>query len=228
MISQMDERPPYVMFEIRTVEDRDASIREGRYIAKGVNYVIVTAAGAKDTVERIADEWIADINRKAMSIPPRFNPQHAKHFANMYTAWKEGNELPEVGTPIKGWSVISPSEQENIISANIRTVEDLANISESGLERMGMGARNLKNKAIAWMASANDQGKVVSQLAALQQKVEEQDVLIQKLKQSNQSPVYDPTPSEKPLEVTVDTVEVPRTKRAYNRKPKPESQSEVA
>lgn len=210
MIREMEERPPYVQFEPRTIENRDASIKEGRYIAKDVNYVIVTAAGSKDTVERIADEWLADIERKASSSPPRFNPVHARHFKAMYEAFKEGNELPEVGTPIKGWAVISPAEQENIIRANVRTVEDLASINDAGMMRIGMGAMALKTKAMAWLDSANDHGKVSAQVSALKVKSEEQERRIDELMAANRAL----------MEKLGSTSIEPRQKRPYNRKPK--------
>ena len=209
MITQMDERPPYVQFEARSVEDRDATVREGRYMARDVNYVIVTAAGAKDTVERVAEEWLEDIERKAHSNPPRFNPVHARHFKEMYKAFTEGNEIPEVGTPIRGWSLVSPAEQENIIRANIRTVEDLASINEAGLTRLGMGARALQTKARAWLDNAKDSGKVAAEVSALHVKLEDQQAQIDKLLAANRS--------------LMDQLGQPKQKRPYNRKQKEEA-----
>lgn len=209
MITQMQERPPYVMFEIRTQEDRDATIKAGRYIAKDVDFVVITPAGSKDTVERKAEDWIEDINRKASMSPPSYNPAHVNHFNAMYKAWKDKQTLPETGTPIKGWPVISPAEQENILSANVRTVEDLALLNESGLTRVGMGARALQNKAKAWIESANDHGKVSAEVSALKVKAEEQERRIEDLIEANKT-------------LMAKLGEEPRQKRAYNRKPKNE------
>lgn len=185
MITQMAERPPYVQFETRTAEDRDSSIREGRYIAKNVDYVLITPAGSKDIVERSAEEWLKEMNRKATQDPPGYNPIHAKHFNDLYEAWKENRELPESGTPIRGWQMLSPAEQENVISANVKTVEDLAVLNEQGLTRIGMGARALQSKAKDWLAAAQDTGKVSAELSSLKVKVEEQDRQIAELIQTN-------------------------------------------
>lgn len=181
MITQMGERPPYVQFETRAVEDRDASIREGRYMAKNVDYALITPAGSKDVVERVAEEWLAQIRMKASMNPPQVNLQHANHFEQIYEAWKKNNTLPEDGTPIKGWQVITPAEQVNILSANVRTVEDLAVLNEQGLQRIGMGARNLQEKAKAWLKSANDHGKVTNEMAAIKVKMENQEKKIDDL-----------------------------------------------
>lgn len=173
MITQMAERPPYVQFETRPVEDRDASIREGRYIAKNVNVALITPAGSKDTVERLAEDWLREVRLRATRNPPTINPQHASYFEECYARWQKDNTLPEDGTPIKGWAVITPAEQVNIISANVRTVEDLAVLNESGLQRIGMGARNLQERAKAWLKSATDHGAGACEIANLKTQNEE-------------------------------------------------------
>lgn len=206
MISLMQERPPYVTFEIRTEEDREATIREGRYMAKDVDFAIIVPAGSKDCIERKATEWLSDIKRKSEYRPPGFNPLHADHFHKMYRAWKDKQEMPLSGTPINGWPAISPAQQDNLLSVNVRTVEDLAFLNESGLQRIGMGARALQDKAKAWIDSANDHGKVSSQVSALKLKVEEQDKKIQELITANEELMSNSAKDE------------PRTKRPYKRK----------
>lgn len=185
MITQMAERPPYVQFETRTAEDRDASIREGRYIARNIDYVLITPAGSKDVVERAADEWLKEVNRKATQNPPSYNPIHAKHFNDLFDAWKANREMPESGTPIRGWQMLSPAEQENVLSANVRTVEDLSALNEQGLTRIGMGARALQAKARDWLEAANNTGKVSAEVNALKIKTDQQAKQIEELVQTN-------------------------------------------
>ena len=43
-------RPPHVVYERRAEEDRTASIEQGRYVSRDVDYAIVTPAGSKDRV----------------------------------------------------------------------------------------------------------------------------------------------------------------------------------
>lgn len=173
-IGMMEARPPYVQFEMRAQEDRQATIETGRYVAKNVAFALVTPAGTKDMIERIADEWLADIEMKAFRPDPMYNPQWAQYFRSQYEQWKKGEEIPENGTPIKGWAAISPAEQQMILQANIRTVEDLAEVTEQGMQNIGMGARNLKEKAVAWLKSAEDHGKIAQEVAAM--KAENEDL----------------------------------------------------
>ncbi len=71
------------------------------------------------------------------------------------------------GTPIRGWGVLSPAQQEAIIHNNVLTVEDLATLNEEGLRRIGMGAVQMKTKASAWVAQLQDKGPLVQEIAAV-------------------------------------------------------------
>jgi len=165
-IQLMEARPPYVRFEYRAVEDRQASIEKGHYVSKNIAIAFITPAGTKDITERDAEDWLNNLTN--LSHQGQVNPQWPVHFRNMYDQWKRGEELPESGTAIKGWAVISPADQQNIIAANIRTVEDLAEASEQAMTHIGMGARMLKEKAKKWLESAHDNGKVVQKVTALE------------------------------------------------------------
>ena len=164
-----NDRPPYVMFERRPVEDRAASSKEGHYVSKDVDFAIITRPGSRDTVEKEAIPWLAELATKARakSIPESW----ATGFKDSYNAWKKGEELPESGTPIKGWQMLGPSAQKDLIHAGIRTVEDLANLPDSEIGQIGTGAISFKQKAVAWLAAANDTGKAAAQIADLTAKV---------------------------------------------------------
>jgi hypothetical protein len=99
--------------------------------------------------------------------------------------WKKGEELPETGTPIKGWAVLSPAQQAAVLHANIRTVEDLAQATEEGITAIGMGGRTLKARAADWLAARGDgAGKTSAELEALRQKVADQAALIEQLQKN--------------------------------------------
>lgn len=162
---EMQERPPYVRFEVRAEEDRQATIESGHYVARNVVYALITPAGSKDRVEKIAEEWLDQIKKKAAA--GEFPMEWSRHFHAMFAQWNDENTIPENGTPIIGWQLISPAVQQQILQANVRTVEDLAVLNESGLSRIGMGARDLQNKALAWLEEGASKGAVAAQNAAM-------------------------------------------------------------
>jgi len=169
-LSEREERPSYVQFETRTTEDRAASAREGRYVAMDFDVALVTPPYSKDCVEYKVTQWLTNIERNLRE--GRIPEKWAEHWKESYKRWKAGQELPLSGTPIKGWGVISPAQQANLIAMNCRTVEDLAEANDDGLRRMGMGAVDLRNKARTWLASMKDHGGVTVQMASISQENE--------------------------------------------------------
>jgi hypothetical protein len=161
----VEARPPYVTFELRPVEDRTASIEAGYYKTMDVEYAFITPQGSKDRIERNVEEWFASLAQQ--SHEGRFPAEWLAHFRASHKAWKEGRELPLDGTPVLTWPVASPSQVKQLLDHKVRTVEDLAAANEETLNRIGMGGRALKEKAVSWLASASSTGKVTEELAAL-------------------------------------------------------------
>ena len=162
-----DERPPYVRFERQVVEDKAASIREGRYVGMDVDFVLVTPAGSKDEMPSKVDRWFETTKRNVSA--GRMNPKWLKYWEEGYKRWKSGQEMPLNGTPIKGWGMISPAMQETLIRMRCMTIEDLAVLNDEGLRRVGMGSMELRNKAKNWLQAIKDQGPLVTQVTALEQ-----------------------------------------------------------
>lgn len=165
-IKPADERPAYVTFETRPVEDRAASLTSGRFVGKDVDFAIVTPPGSKDRYEYIVLEWfdrLADQVRQK-----RYNPQWLDAYQAAYKAYKAGREAPLQGTPLRDWPALSPSSYRTCVDLGILTVEDLAAINEEGLRRLGMGGRALKDRAIAWLQAAQGPGALAAQLQAMQ------------------------------------------------------------
>ena len=156
-------RPAWVRFERVPVEDKAATLREGRWMGKDVDYVYITPPYSKDEVVKKAEVWVEQLKMQVTQekIPQLWMDQYLAS----YVAWKNGQELPLHGTPIKGWGMISPAQQETLIHAKIRTVEDLAGINDEGMRAVGMGSMELKNKAVAWLAQLNDKGPLTIEIA---------------------------------------------------------------
>jgi len=74
---------------------------------------------------------------------------------------------------VRSWPVLSPSEVKRCVEANVLTVEDLAIANESALQRLGMGARTLKDKAATWISERDGPGKAVQELSAMKLQNEE-------------------------------------------------------
>lgn len=172
-----NSRPPYVVFERRAVEDRTASISKGHYVSKDVDFAVITRPGSRDSLDEEAVVWLAKLRERSKTnqVPPNW----FEAFSAAYKAWKDGEEVPTDGTPIKGWPVLSPAAQKELIHVGIRTVEDLAQMPENELTVLGTGALSMKQKAIAWLQAAEGSGKIAEQMAALTAKIGDLTTLVQ-------------------------------------------------
>lgn len=158
------DRPPFVNFEVRAEEDRTASIEAGHYVAKDVDYALITPAGSRDCVERKVEDWFAHIEDQAQQ--GRFPHEWVEGFKFKYKHWKETQELPVEGTAIKSWNVVSPAQCRLLLDLNVRTVEDLSNANEELIARLGMGGRDLVRRAKIWLESASNVGQTSERLNA--------------------------------------------------------------
>lgn len=168
-VSTQQAKPPYVTFEYRALEGRDES---GRPITRDVAFAVITPAGSRDRIEKIAEEWLEHIQAESRISEDRFPPTWARHYREMFQLWKSGQEIPLEGTSIRNWPVLTPGQVKTLTTWNVLTVEQLAQANEETINRIGMGARLLVQQAKDYLASREGPGKLVSELAAARVKVD--------------------------------------------------------
>jgi hypothetical protein len=164
-------KPPFVLFEVRALEDRQASIEAGQFRTRDVNFAIITPAGSRDRIEKVAEEWLKDLEEGVRQ--ERFPAEWLDAYHRRYSAFKESREIPEDGTPVRDWPSLSPSQVKLLLDLNIRTIEQTAEANEETISRIGMGGRALKSQAQAWLDAAKGQGKLAGELNTLRKQVEE-------------------------------------------------------
>lgn len=184
-IGILEERPPYVSFERRAIEQRRPGPPEGDagvfYI--DVDYVKITPQGSKDVIEKPVQDWFKYLNKMVQD--RRYNPKWLEAFQGAHKAWKEQHEVPLNGFAIKNWPVATPREVKMLADLRIHTVEDLAQASEEALGRIGMGARSLKQRASDWITAQTSTAPLVSQLDSLRVVNEELTRKVEELTKEN-------------------------------------------
>lgn len=171
-ISLMPARPPYVEFEERSEEDRSATIAAGRLVFREVDYAIVRQVGSKDSVEKVASEWLRDLEQLAAR--GAFPQEWSTAFRQKYEAWKQGRAAPVNGFPLREWPRISRAKAENYATLGLFTVEDIAAMNEPTMQKVGMGARADKDAAQAFLETRS--GEVNAEaLAALRAESADKD-----------------------------------------------------
>ena len=173
------ERAPYVTFKTMPQEDIQKTKALGRYVAKDVEFACITPMGTRDMQIEELPDWWDKLDQQVRA--GRFPSVWVDHWKAAYDKWKAGQEIPIDGTPIKGWAMISQAQQETLIAANVRTVEDLAKAHADAIKHIGMGAVALKRMATTWLTTAKDRGPLTKQLADLQQENDQLKVTVQSL-----------------------------------------------
>lgn len=180
---EREERPAYVRFERVAVEDKRASLEAGRSVSKDVDYALITPPYSKDLVRMRTDRWLTTLEYELKN--NRVPQKWVEQWKAAYEAWKNGQELPLNGTAIKEWSAISPAKIKNLIGLGIYTVEDLAICNDQGLSRIGMGARELKQKAVNWLSAAKDHGPLTLKVTQLEVECERLKITNEDLVEKN-------------------------------------------
>ena len=84
-----------------------------------------------------------------------------------YLAWKQGQVLPESGTPLGAWPGVNPQQADALKSVGLHTVEAIASATESILSKPPLpNMREIKRQAIAWLEgrSAAEQAATIAEL----------------------------------------------------------------
>lgn len=178
------ERPPFISFEVREVEDRQASVANGFYTTKNVDYAIIIPLGTKDKIERVASEYETYLLQCVQA--GRFKQTWLNDYRAAYKAWKDGHELPVNGFPIKNWPVLSPAQGSLLLGLGIRTVEELAESNEEVIRRLGMGGRALVTKAQEFI-NAKEPSKTAERIADLELKLQNAMTLVEELTVMNKA-----------------------------------------
>ena len=146
-----------VKFYIMSIRDPQATKREGRPMFKDVEICDIKVPGQKDGVARPA------------------TPHDKNRFPAHYAAFKARVEMPEEGTPLAEWPLITRSLADQLTFMHIKTVEQLATVADSSLHQM-QGITGLKQKAHDWLENAKEDGLLVklrTELAERDAKIED-------------------------------------------------------
>lgn len=127
----------------------------------------------------IVEKRICDMARRDFD-----SDQGFERYQRALEAWRDGKDAPIDGTPLTVWGGASPAQQKACEDQHLRSVEDLAAAPDGLLDRIGQGARDLREKARLFMdaqeraASVGQVEELMKEIQALKAKVEEGDALL--------------------------------------------------
>jgi hypothetical protein len=154
-----------VEFFLHAVENRFRSRKEGRPVFEDKEYIRILIPGdAKTCYEQPVQE------------------EHKQRFWKQYEHFKSTGRTATEGTPLEQWPQLNVSMVATLKSLNIFTVEQLSTLPDIHLPKLGPGARDLQNRAKAFLEMANDSA-AANKMASL----EEENTRLKKANEESQA-----------------------------------------
>lgn len=135
-----DDSKLFKEFVQRAVPDEAASKEFSRPITRSADYIRIRQPGERDEIFRPAH----DLDRR--------------RFKREWDAYVEGKQALPEGTPLSVLFPVNPEIVENLKFDKIFVVEQLAALSDTQIQNIGMGGRMWTEKAKAYLAAATKGG----------------------------------------------------------------------
>jgi len=147
-VSHGDDSGLFVEFFMESVHLEAKSEEEGRPIYEDRPYIKIMFPG--DRTKQIV---------RPVKMESDTSPSDPLRFPRQWEAFRAQKEQVQEGTPLEQWAPISKSQALELKGVHIHTVEQLAALADNALT--WLGARELRDKAAAWLKQANGGKEVV-------------------------------------------------------------------
>lgn len=148
------------VFKVHSVPNDAKSKKAGRPIYDDIEVCEIRMAGNRNTVGVFPahDVWkwqdTDGFNREPVT--------YAMRFPKQYKAFKESGAMALEGTPLEELTFLAQGKRLELKALNVHTAEALAGLDGQMLKNLGMGGRELKNQAQAYLDAAEKSADVTA------------------------------------------------------------------
>lgn len=149
----------FVTFYMERVYQEYESEAKGKPIWKDEEFVHILQPGAK-----------TDIKRKVRRVMPNGSgiPSDPERFPRQWQAFQNKQEQAQSGTPIEEFAPMPNAIRDDFKTCRIHTVEQLAAVHDGNAGQLPLEWRKWRDKAQAWLKSAEDKAPVLAMQAELE------------------------------------------------------------
>lgn len=101
----------------------------------------------------------------------RHQPEVWAALKRYYEHWKKNEEVEVDGTRIENWPAVTRKMAELLKNNGFLSVEEFSKASDSDLQRLGMGALALRDKAKAYVTIKGGDNKAAGLIASMQERL---------------------------------------------------------
>ena len=138
-----------VTFKYLPMENAAESLKEGRPIFEDVEQCEIRAPGMRDVKifpAHFFSHWITDPFTGGQR-----QVTYAERFVHQYRQFQAHAAQTKTGTPLDYAKFLTDARRAELRAMNVYTVEALAAVEGAELKNLGMGGRDMKNQAIAYL-----------------------------------------------------------------------------
>lgn len=178
-----------VRFYIEAVINEGETKKQGRPIYDDREFCEIRSAGNRQTVWVFPAHEVWKVQPNDLTgIPDQIT--YAMRFNEQYKKFKAGLAQTMSGTPLEEAPFLTQAKRLELKALNVHTLEQLAAIDGQPLKQLGMGGREWKNQAIAYLENAAgtaDVTKLAADVAGLRDTLSEKDREIAELREALQA-----------------------------------------
>jgi hypothetical protein len=153
-------------FKTIAFKDERESLKAGRPIFVDVEVCEIRFAGSKDSTvqpSHMMSHWEVD-----EETGEQVQLTYAERFSRQYQQFKLKQQQTKSGTPLDYVPFLTDARRSELRAHNIYTIEALAELDGQSLKNLGIGGRDLKNKAMEYLASSSHDGTILRQQAQIE------------------------------------------------------------
>lgn len=159
-----------VIFYKRAKQNEDKSKEAGRAIYDMRDYVKIITPASRDEVD----------------VPVQ--DKHKEAYPRQWAAFVDNKDQDTAsGTLLSVWGGVPPERVEEYIFKKIRTVEQLAAVSDGNLQNLGMGAQADRKRAVEWLAAMSGKAPVMALQAEVEALRGEREIMAKRMSQLEES-----------------------------------------
>lgn len=147
--SGSDMNKVYPRFFEDTVQDQLATAREGRPIFTTEERVEIIMPGISQLTKPVE----------------KVNQSHIERWPDAYKAFKAGHEMAVSGVPLEQWPILKRAQVLELKAAGFLTVEQIAEMNDHAIQRLGMMGRRLKELAVSYLDEEKGQAALAKATA---------------------------------------------------------------
>lgn len=159
----------FVRFSLVPVENEAKTKEAGYHVIEEEEFIEIRVPGSQDFVHR----------------PIR--PSDKEAYPAQYVAWKKNQAEPLTGTPLSMWAAMRGNQVKEAEYLSIRTIEELAQLADVNLQKLGPGWVDLRQKARDYLKAAKDGSVLVKMRDELKERDEKLETLTRMFEEQKKS-----------------------------------------